>query len=109
VPLRIASYIGLAVALVSLLYALFLIVRTLIIGNPVSGYPSLMVAILFLGGMQLVALGVIGEYVGRVYEETKQRPIYIIQRRWTGEPTDGTSGAGDAGRDDDQKQQCAHA
>jgi glycosyltransferase involved in cell wall biosynthesis len=109
VPLRIASYIGLAVALLSLLYALFLIIRTLIVGNPVSGYPSLMVAVLFLGGMQLIALGVIGEYTGRIYEETKRRPIYIIRRCWTGEATDGTSGAGDAGRRDDQKQQGAHA
>jgi polyisoprenyl-phosphate glycosyltransferase len=89
VPLRAASYIGVAVALPSLLYALFLIGRTLIMGNRVSGYPSLMVAILFLGGVQLTALGVIGEYIGRIYEETKQRPVYIIRRRWTGEAADG--------------------
>jgi glycosyltransferase involved in cell wall biosynthesis len=105
VPLRIASYLGLAVALPSLLYALFLIVRTLIFGNPVSGYPSLMVAILFLGGVQLIALGVIGEYIGRIYEETKQRPLYIIRRSWGG----GTSAASDARERDDQKQQNTHA
>jgi polyisoprenyl-phosphate glycosyltransferase len=109
VPLRIASYLGLAVALLSLLYAQFLIIRTLVFGNPVSGYPSLMVAILFLGGMQLLALGVIGEYIGRIYEETKQRPIYIIRRRWTGEATDGRLGARDPGRGDDQEQQNTHA
>jgi glycosyltransferase involved in cell wall biosynthesis len=86
VPLRIASYIGLIVAFVSLLYALLVLVRTLAFGNPVSGYPSLMVAILFLGGMQLMALGVIGEYIGRIYDETKKRPIYIIRRSWVGEP-----------------------
>jgi glycosyltransferase involved in cell wall biosynthesis len=91
VPLRIASYLGLAVAILSLGYAVFLIIRTLVVGNQVSGYPSLMVAILFIGGVQLIALGVIGEYIGRIYEETKQRPIYIIRRRWTGEPSDGVS------------------
>lgn len=82
VPLRLASYVGVAVALPSLLYALFLVLRTLFFGNPVSGYPSLMVAILFLGGTQLIALGVIGEYIGRMYEETKCRPLYIIRHHW---------------------------
>jgi polyisoprenyl-phosphate glycosyltransferase len=82
VPLRIASYAGLAVALVSLLYGIFLFGRTLLFGNPVSGYPSLMVAILFLGGVELIALGVIGEYLGRIYEETKCRPLYIIRASW---------------------------
>ena len=109
VPLRIASYVGLAVALLSLLYALFLILRTLVAGNAVSGYPSLMVAILFLGGVQLLALGVIGEYIGRIYEETKQRPLYIIRRRWTGEATENVLGAGYTGRGDNHKQQNSHA
>ena len=112
VPLRMASYLGLAVALLSLLYATFLIIRTLLFGNMVSGYPSLMVAILFLGGTQLIALGVIGEYVGRIYEETKQRPIYIIRRRWTGAAKDGFPApfltAGYTGRGDDQEQQSRH-
>jgi glycosyltransferase involved in cell wall biosynthesis len=85
VPLRIASYMGLIVAFFSLFYALFVLGRTIVFGNPVSGYPSLMVAILFLGGMQLMALGVIGEYIGRIYDETKKRPIYIIRRSWVGD------------------------
>jgi glycosyltransferase involved in cell wall biosynthesis len=83
VPLRIASYVGLTTAIVSILSGVFLVMRTILFGNRVSGYPSLMVAILFLGGIQLVALGVIGEYIGRIYEETKQRPIYLIRRSWT--------------------------
>ncbi len=83
VPLRVASYVGLLTALLSLPYGAFLLVRTLFFGNAVSGYPSMMVAILFLGGVQLLAVGVIGEYVGRIYEETKQRPIYLIRQSWT--------------------------
>jgi glycosyltransferase involved in cell wall biosynthesis len=109
VPLRIAAYVGLGVALISLLYALFLMLRTIVFGNPVSGYPSLMVAILFLGGVQLIALGVIGEYVGRIYEETKQRPIYLIRRSWTGEATDGVLRPGDVGGGEDQEQERAYA
>lgn len=81
-PLRLASYLGLLTASLSLLYGAFLMLRTLLFGNPVNGYPSLMVAILFLGGMQLLGLGVIGEYVGRIYEETKHRPVYIVRRSW---------------------------
>ena len=107
VPLRIASYLGLSVALLSMVYAVFLLIRTIMFGNAVSGYPSLMVAILFIGGVQLVALGVIGEYIGRIYEETKQRPVYLIRRSWTGDAADGAlSGPGDRrGREDQQQQQ----
>ncbi|WP_336945831.1 glycosyltransferase family 2 protein [Asaia sp. HN010] len=82
VPLRLASYIGLATAILSILYGAFVMFRTLLVGNPVNGYPSIIVAILFLGGVQLIALGVIGEYIGRIYEETKSRPIYILRRSW---------------------------
>ena len=110
VPLRLASYLGLIVALLSMIYAAFLLIRTMMFGNPVSGYPSLMVAILFLGGVQLVALGVIGEYIGRIYEETKQRPVYLIRRSWTGDAADGRrSGPGDVGGREDQKQQKTYA
>lgn len=78
VPLRIATYIGLATALVAFGYGAVIIGKTLLFGEPVRGYPSLMSVVLFLGGVQLVALGIIGEYLGRMYEETKRRPLYLI-------------------------------
>lgn len=79
-PLKLATYVGLAVALLSVIYAAQVIVKTLLIGNPVAGYPSLMTVVLFLGGVQLMFLGVIGEYLGRVFNETKQRPLYLVER-----------------------------
>lgn len=78
-PLKLASYLGLATASSSLLYALYLVIRTLIYGDPVRGYPSTMAVILFLGGVQLLFIGIIGEYTARIHEETKGRPIYIIE------------------------------
>lgn len=77
-PLKFASYFGLGIAAAAFLYALWIIYRTLVYGNPVAGYPSLMVVILFLGGVQLVAIGVLGEYLGRVFNEVKQRPLYLL-------------------------------
>ena len=78
-PLQVSSYIGLILSSLSFLYASFLVLRTLIFGIDVPGYASLMVAVLFLGGVQLVSLGIIGEYLGRVYEEVKERPLYLIR------------------------------
>lgn len=79
-PLRIWGYIGSVVAVLAFLYAAFIIVQTLLYGIDVPGYSSLMVAILFFGGVQLISLGVLGEYVGRILIEAKQRPIYVIRR-----------------------------
>lgn len=79
VPLRIWSYVGALIALFALGYAAFLIVKTLIFGAVVPGYASIMVSVLFLGGVQLISLGVLGEYVGRILTETKQRPIYVLR------------------------------
>jgi glycosyltransferase involved in cell wall biosynthesis len=81
-PLKVWSYIGVTISLISLFYALILVVRTLIFGIDVPGYASLMVAILFLGGIQLITLGVLGEYLGRVYEEVKGRPLYLIREKY---------------------------
>jgi polyisoprenyl-phosphate glycosyltransferase len=78
-PLRIWSYIGVIVALLSFLYALYIIVVTIITGVDAPGYASLMTAVLFFGGLQLISLGVLGEYVGRILVETKQRPLYVVR------------------------------
>ena len=77
-PLKLSTYMGVATALIAFLYAIFIIIKTLLFGDPVAGYPSLMVAILFLGGIQLMAIGVLGEYIGRMFDETKNRPLYIV-------------------------------
>jgi glycosyltransferase involved in cell wall biosynthesis len=79
VPLRIWSYVGAFVALFAMAYAGFIAVDTMLFGNSVPGYASLIVSILFLGGIQLISLGVLGEYVGRILTETKQRPLYVIR------------------------------
>ncbi|WP_434695739.1 glycosyltransferase family 2 protein [Pseudomonas sp. Z1-14] len=79
VPLRLWTYVGSCISLVSLLYAAYLILDKWIFGNDLPGYPSLMTAILFLGGVQLIGIGVLGEYIGRIYLETKHRPRYVIK------------------------------
>lgn len=80
VPLRLATYIGLVIALMSFFYAAYIMISTLIYGNPVPGYPSLITIILFLGGVQLICIGILGEYMGRIYNEVKQRPVYVIRK-----------------------------
>lgn len=77
-PLKIATYIGLLTALGAFSYGIYMIISTIIFGNPVPGYPSLIVIILFLGGVQLTATGILGEYIGRIFTETKRRPLYFI-------------------------------
>ncbi len=79
VPLRVWSYLGGAVALFALGYAIFIVIRTLTSGIEVPGYASMMVAVLFLGGLQLFSLGVLGEYVGRILTEVKHRPLYVVR------------------------------
>jgi glycosyltransferase involved in cell wall biosynthesis len=78
-PLKVASYLGLVTAAGAFLYAAFVISKTVLLGESVPGYPSLMVVILFLGGVQLITLGIIGEYLGRIFNETKDRPLYFLK------------------------------
>ena len=79
-PLKLATYVGLATALLAFGYGAWIVAKTLLWGDPVAGYPSLMSVVLFLGGIQLMALGLIGEYLGRLYLESKQRPLYLIDQ-----------------------------
>ncbi|WP_318392403.1 glycosyltransferase family 2 protein [Enterobacter sp.] len=84
-PLRMWTYIGLFVAGTAFCYGTWMIIDTLAFGNAVRGYPSLLVSILFLGGIQLIGIGVLGEYIGRIYIETKNRPRYIIKNGYNNE------------------------
>ena len=77
-PLKISTYLGLFTAMGAFGYGIYMVIETLIYGNPVPGYPSLIVIILILGGVQLVAIGILGEYLGRIFNETKRRPLYFI-------------------------------
>ena len=81
VPLQIWTYLGGFIAVLSFVYGFWMIIDKLLFGNPVPGYPSLLVAILFIGGVQLIGIGVLGEYIGRIYIETKQRPRYIVKQK----------------------------
>jgi glycosyltransferase involved in cell wall biosynthesis len=77
-PLKISTYLGLLTAAGAFAYGIYMIIDTLFHGNPVPGYPSLIVIILMLGGVQLVAIGILGEYLGRIFNETKRRPLYFV-------------------------------
>ncbi|KXV25932.1 glycosyltransferase family 2 protein, partial [Gluconobacter japonicus] len=79
-PLQIGTYMGLIISILSVLYGFWIVARTLLFGNPVAGYPSLMAVILFMGGVQLMTIGIIGEYVGRIFNETKNRPLYLVEK-----------------------------
>ena len=78
-PLRAAAFVGCMLSFISILYMLFIVIRTLICGGDVPGYPSLISIILFIGGIQLFFLGIIGEYLGRVFNESKFRPLYLVK------------------------------
>ncbi|MGH6890389.1 MAG: glycosyltransferase family 2 protein [Rhizomicrobium sp.] len=79
-PLKVAAYVGLVTSVSAALYGIGIVVSTIVLGNPVPGYPSLLVVVLFLGGLQLLTLGIMGEYLGRVFNESKQRPLYFVRQ-----------------------------
>ncbi len=80
-PLRIASIMGLIISMLAMLYMLYVLIKTIIFGDPVQGYPTLIITILFLGGLQLLSIGIIGEYLSRIFLETKHRPVYLINEK----------------------------
>ena len=94
VPLKAASYVGLATALAAFVYGGYVVAKTLLFGDPVPGYPTLVTLVLFLGGLQLLALGVIGEYLARMFVEVKQRPLYLVAQHL---PRPGPKAVVDAG------------
>jgi glycosyltransferase involved in cell wall biosynthesis len=92
-PLKLSTYLGLLTASGAFIYGLWIIIKTLIYSDPVAGYPTMMVVILFLGGVQLLALGIIGEYLGRIFSESKQRPLYLINDLYPAENISSTDSA----------------
>lgn len=78
-PLRLATLMGLLISFGAFVYALYYFIKTLCVGDPVAGFPTLIIVILFLGGIQLLAIGVLGEYLGRVFNEVKRRPVYLAR------------------------------
>jgi len=88
-PLRIWSYVGFVIAATAFLYGTFIVTRTLLSGVDVPGYASLLTAVLFLGGVQLLGLGILGEYVGRIYVEVKHRPVYLVRRIYESAKSEG--------------------
>ena len=80
-PLRLSTVFGIIVSVVAFIYMCYFLIKTIIYGDPVQGFPTLIIVILFLGGIQLLSLGIIGEYLGRIFYETKQRPVYLIREK----------------------------
>lgn len=85
-PLRFSTYMGVLISFAAFVYLLIVVIQTILFGNNLDGYPSMMAVILFLGGVQLLSLGIIGEYVGRIFNETKRRPLYFVEEYHNGTP-----------------------
>lgn len=112
-PLKFATKIGLLIAVVAVVLGLYFLVRALVYGDPVPGFPTLIVVILMLGGLQFMAIGVIGEYLGRMWLESKRRPLFIVQDHWPARPFAETAAPGEtlrrAGADVATSSAAAHA
>lgn len=80
-PLRISTIMGILVSFLTIVYMLYVFIKTILIGEPVQGFPTIIIIVLFLGGVQLLSLGIIGEYLGRIFYETKNRPVYLIAEK----------------------------
>lgn len=80
-PLKISMYFGFVVSLVAFIYMIYILIKTLVIGSDVSGFPTIMIVMLFLGGCQLISIGILGEYLGRIFNETKRRPLYLLEEK----------------------------
>jgi len=78
IPLKVWSYVGLLISLFAFCYAMIFLIKTLIYGTDVPGFPTLIISVMFFAGVQLLSLGIIGEYLGRVYEEVKGRPLFLV-------------------------------
>ncbi len=96
VPLRVWSYVGMAVSLLAFLYMLVFLAKTVVYGVDQPGFPTIIISVMLLGGIQLISLGVIGEYIGRVYEEVKGRPLFVVTERIGLDAPDGAKPATDA-------------
>lgn len=88
IPLRIWTYAGLLIGLISFIYLAFIVIKTLVLGVDVPGYASLITLILFFSSLNLIGIGVLGEYIGRIFEEVKNRPLYVIEGYYDGKETD---------------------
>ena len=85
--LKVSTYIGTIISTFAICYAVFFMVKTAILGAEVPGFPSLIVSVMFFSGIQLIFLGIIGEYVGRIFAEVKRRPLYIVNEEIGGSPS----------------------
>lgn len=80
-PLKLSAYFGFLISIVAFIYLFFVLCKAIVYGDPVAGYPTLVILVLFFGGLQLISLGIIGEYLGKIYYETKSRPAYVVSEK----------------------------